>query len=273
MKTKPLHLRSLATAFLLLFTILTAFTQERTITGKITKESTGEPITGVNILLKGTTSGTISDINGDYSLNAITGDILVYSTVGFSTIEIEVSTQSVINVQLREDIQQLEEVVVIGYTNQSKRNISGAISVVDPKDLNTIPASNINQQLQGRAPGVNVLTTGRPGGPVTVNIRGFSTINDNNPLYIIDGMPADWESVAYMNPYDVESIQILKDPSTASIYGARAANGVIILTTKSGKNLGDTRISFDGFFGVTDFSECSKPRTFLNCLILQSLLR
>jgi TonB-linked SusC/RagA family outer membrane protein len=229
--------------------------QELTISGTVT--SNDGPQAGVNILIQGSTYGNITDLDGNYTLIIPNRNVALYETV----IE-PVGNRTVIDVFMREDVAQLKGVIVTGYTSQPIKNISGAVSTIDPEEINTYPASNITQQMQGRAAGVNVLSSGKPGGPTIVNIRGFGTINDNSPLYIIDGMPGDWETVNYLNPNDIESIQILKDASAASIYGARAANGVIIFTTKKGNTQGETKINFNGYFGVqmaTNFPEMLNP--------------
>jgi TonB-linked SusC/RagA family outer membrane protein len=222
---------------------------QNTVTGTVSSED--GPLAGVNVMIQGTTVGNITDLDGKYTLMIPDQNVsLIFSYVGYQSVIESINNRTVIDIFMQVDPTQLEEIIITGYTGQSKRNISGAVSVVDPEEINTIPASNITEQLQGRAPGVNVLSSGRPGGTVTVNIRGMSTINDNNPLYIIDGMPADWETVSYLNPMEIESIQVLKDASAASIYGARAANGVIIFTTKKSKGEGETRLSFDAYVGV-----------------------
>jgi len=270
MLAKPKMSKTLATVLLLLLSIQTALTQERDITGKITSTESNESVPGVNILIKGTTSGTVSDIDGNYRITVKENDILILSAVGFITHEVEVGIQSVIDIKLAIDVSQLDEVVVTGYTAQSKHNISGAVSVVDPEEIKDVPMSSVQGQLQGMAPGVNVIYSGKPGEIPMVRIRGIGTIRVrnqytpwslrdqiapffseyNDPLYIIDGMSADSFTAFNMNPNDIESIQILKDASAASIYGVRAANGVIIMTTKLGQKTKGTTLFFDSYIGV-----------------------
>lgn len=222
--------------------------QERTITGNVTSEN--GPLPGVNVMVMGSTYGNITDMSGNYTLNITSEETrLIFSYVGYKTVQETVGNRTVVDVYMEVEASQLEEVVVTGYTTQTVRNISGAIDVVDVKSMKTLPTSHVSEQLQGRAPGVTVTQSGMPGGPITVRIRGYSTINDNDPLYIIDGTPADQSTVEMLNPADIETAQVLKDASAASIYGARAANGVIIFTTRSGKEKG-TQLSFDAFFGV-----------------------
>ena len=224
--------------------------QERTVSGKVTAQAEGA-LPGVNVYIQGTTVGTITDLEGAFSLQVPGPEaVLVFSSVGFKTQTVTVGAQSVIDVVMVSDVTSLQEVVVTGYTTQSKRNISGAISSVQPEAIKTVPSANVGQQLQGRAAGVTVLQDGEPGGQVQVRIRGFGSVNNNNPLYIVDGTPVDEWTMQDLSPNDVESIQVLKDASTASIYGARAANGVVIITTKSGSKAGKSNISFDGYYGI-----------------------
>ncbi len=239
-----------AFAFILLYffsNVLLA--QDKVITGTVS--SIEGPLPGVNVMVMGSTYGNVTDLDGKYTLYVTEAETtLVFSSVGYKTISEVVGNRSVIDVIMYSDATQMEEVVVTGYATQAVKNFSGAIDVVDVESAKTVPTSNVAAQLQGRAAGVTVTNSGEPGAPVTVRIRGYSTINDNDPLYIVDGAPADQATVEVLNPYDVESVQVLKDASAASIYGARAANGVIILTTKKGKGNDKTNITFEGFVGV-----------------------
>ncbi len=222
-----------------------------TVSGKITDE-TGEPLPGVNILEKGTTNGAVSDTEGKYTLNVLNEtSTLVYSFIGFQSQEIAVSSRSVIDISLNPDIQSLSEVVVVGYNTQQKRDIVGSIATVDEAQLKAFPANNFAQQLQGRAAGVNVGSDNSPGGGVSVRIRGVGSVTGvNDPLYVIDGVPT-LGNLNQINPNDIETIQILKDASTASVYGARANNGVVVITTKKGK-AGATKVSYSMYEGVQD---------------------
>src|SRR5690606_39011311 len=187
-----------------------------------------------------------SDMEGNYSIEVADDQaILVFSFIGYSTVEETVGSRSTINVTLKEEFSALNEVVVTGYGSQSRREITGAVTSVDSDKLLSIPATTFAQQLQGRAAGVTIVNDATPGGGATVRIRGFGTINNNDPLYVIDGVPT--QNQGNLNPNDIESIQILKDASAASIYGSRAANGVIIITTKRG-TVGKPVVSFDAYY-------------------------
>lgn len=206
------------------------------------------PIPGVSIRVKGSSKATASDVNGTFTLSVKKGDVLVFTSVGYQARELVVSNQTSLNVTLNQDLNTLEEVVLTGYSTQVKKDITGAVSVVNVKELTKVQAPNVAQQLQGRAAGVTVTSNNTPGGEATVRVRGFSTINNNDPLYIIDGVPTKG-GLNSINPNNIESMQVLKDASSTSIYGSRAANGVIIITTKKG-SAGDSRITFDTRVGV-----------------------
>ena len=240
--------RLLRTALLIGVLSVQVFAQAQTVTGTVTDVENGEAMVGATVLLKGTTTGTFTDNDGKFTVQANAGDVLVFSYTGYTTQEITVGESNVINVQLVAGLV-LDEVVVTGYTSQRKRDITGAVSVIDAEEMNTITSASFLQRLEGRAAGVNVTTGGAPGGRSTVRIRGISSFQNNDPLYIIDGVPVQDAFNNMLNPADIETIQVLKDPSTASIYGARANNGVIIITTKKGK-AGNVRITYDGYAGV-----------------------
>jgi TonB-linked SusC/RagA family outer membrane protein len=232
---------------LLLFMGLGGFAQEKKVSGRVT-DGTNFGIPGVSVAIKGTTKGTISDADGKYSIDVTASSTtLVFSSIGYIAEEITIGNQTVIDVALTGDSQTLDEIIVTGYGSQSKREITGAVTTVDAKDLASIPATTFAQQLQGRASGLNVVNDATPGGNATVRIRGFGTIGNNDPLFVIDGVPT--ENSGNLNPNDIETIQILKDASAASIYGSRAANGVIIVTTKRGK-VGKPVISFNAYYGT-----------------------
>ncbi len=243
----------------LMLSFAVVMAQERTVSGTVTGEGEG-PLPGVNIFIQGTTVGTISDLDGSYKLEVPGPDaVLIFSSVGYETQAITVGSQSVIDVILQPDITALQEVVVTGYTSQSRRNISGSVTSVEPEDIKKMPVSNFGQAMQGRAPGVIATTSGEPGSPVQLRIRGFGTINNNNPLFILDGTPVSSWDIQQVNPNDIESIQILKDASTASIYGARAANGVVIITTIKGSTKERSEISVDASYGVQLASNLPTP--------------
>ena len=225
--------------------------QTNSISG-IVSDVDGTPLPGVNVLVVGTTNGTQTDFDGNYSISAKQGDVLRFSYIGMKTADITVANSTTINVSMEEDASQLDEVVVTGYGSQAKRDITGSVAIVDAEDLLAIPASTFAQQLQGRAAGITIVNDATPGGEATVRIRGFGTMGNNSPLYIIDGVPSTSQS--NLNPSDIESLQILKDASAASIYGSRAANGVIIITTKKGK-LGKPTITYSTYYGTQSTAE------------------
>ncbi|MBD3627212.1 TonB-dependent receptor [Cyclobacterium sp.] len=216
------------------------------VTGTVS-DDLGDPLPGAAVLVKGTANGTVTNLDGEYTITVPNQEAtLVFSFLGFTNLEEVVGSRTTIDVQLEQGVSGLDEVVVTGYGSQSRREITGAVTSVDSEELLSIPATTFAQQLQGRAAGVTIVNDATPGGGATVRIRGFGTINNNDPLYVIDGVPT--QNQGNLNPNDIESIQILKDASAASIYGSRAANGVIIITTKRGK-VGKPSISFDAFYG------------------------
>lgn len=221
--------------------------QSIAVKGVITDE-TGVGLPGVNILIQGTSTGTISDIDGSYELRADKGSTLVFSFTGYQTQNVAVGDNGTINVRMDPDAQILNEIVVTGYTAQQKKDLTGAVSTVNTETLTQIPSSNITSQLQGRVSGVTVSGDGRPGSAAKVRIRGFSSFSGaNDPLYIVDGVPT--QDISNLNPNDVESISVLKDAGAASIYGSRAANGVILVTTKKGQNSG-IKVNYDMYVGT-----------------------
>lgn len=226
-----------------------AFQQKRTITG-IVKDDRGEPIIGANIVIAGTTNGTTTDIDGNFSLSDVAeNDIINISYIGYLSKEFKVAGKTDFTIMLTEDTQKLEEVVVVGYGMQRKANLSGAVAQVDSKELSNRPISNLSSGLQGLMPGVTVMSgQGRPGQDgATIRIRGVGTLNSSNPYILIDGIES--ASMNQIDPNDIESISVLKDASSAAIYGSKASNGVILITTKRGK-AGETKVSYSGNVGV-----------------------
>ena len=226
---------------------------QQTVTGTIVDE-TGETVIGATIIEKGTTNGTVSDFDGNFSINVKAGSILVFSYVGYLTQELP--AQDGMKVTMHDDALSIEEVVVTGYTTQRKADLTGAVSVVSPSDLAKQNENNPIKAMQGRVPGMNISADGSPSGSATVRIRGIGTLNNNDPLYIIDGVPTK-AGMHELNGNDIESIQILKDAASASIYGSRAANGVIIITTKRGKE-GKVRIDFDASIALQTYTNKMK---------------
>ncbi|WP_455622848.1 SusC/RagA family TonB-linked outer membrane protein [Parabacteroides sp.] len=222
--------------------------QAKKVTGTVT-DAKGEPLLGVNVVVKGTTNGTITDLDGKYSLEVEPNSVLIVSYIGYVTQQVA-ATGNVVNITLKEDTQNLDEVVVVGYGTQQKKDITGSVAVVDTKDLLSSSGSSATQQLQGKAAGVYIGQTGSPGSPSMVRIRGINTVNDNGPLYVIDGVSTRNQDLSSLNPNDIESMQVLKDASSAAIYGAQAANGVILITTKKGTRSGQPKLTYDGYVGV-----------------------
>ena len=208
----------------------TAYSQDVTITGTVT-DANSEPLVGVNVLVKGTTTGAITDIDGNFSVSGKKGSTLVFSYIGMLTQEV-VYKGTALRVVMKDDSKALEEVVVIGYQTVKKSDLTGAVAVVDTKEMKKSAAGTLVSQMQGLATGINVRSSGRAGEDASIEIRGVGSLSNNSPLWVIDGMITD-PGVDF-NPADAESIQILKDASAAAIYGSRAANGVIIVTTKQG---------------------------------------
>lgn len=230
----------------------------KTITGKVTDED-GLPLPGVTVTLKGTTTIVGTDANGMFRIDVPDGQaVLVFSFIGYGSKEITVSDKSVINVTLRADSKSLNEVVVVGYGTQKRANVTGAVSTVSGKTLSSLPVGGVDQALQGRVAGLTVTNNGSPGTAPIIQIRGVSSIGyGSDPLYIIDGFPG---SIGSLDPRDIQSVDVLKDASAAAIYGSRATNGVIIITTKKGTT-GKVQLSFDSYAG---FQEVTKRYDLLN---------
>lgn len=208
--------------------------QAKTVTGTVTDVS-GEPIIGANIRIKGTTTGTITDIDGNFSIEAKPQSVIEVSYIGYLTQETVINNQKSIRFLLKEDTKTLDEVVVIGYGVQKKADLTGSVANINTEKLNTQSNANIGQALQGKIAGVDIVSQGgAPGSGTRIMVRGISTLNNASPLYIVDGMYMN--SIDHINPNDIASIDVLKDASSAAIYGSRAANGVIIVTTKEGSN-------------------------------------
>src|SRR5690348_11318001 len=221
-----------------------AASAQRTVKGRIINNSEHQPVVGATVQLKGTSTGTVTGADGTYSL-AISGDnpTLVISFIGYDKQEVPISGRSTVNVVLQESANNLNELVVTGYSLQRKADITGAVSVVKAIDLVSIPQGNAEQQLQGRVSGVTVITSGEPGTTSQVRIRGYGSFTANNPLYVVDGVPT--YDISEINSNDIETTTVLKDAGSASIYGARAAAGVILITTKHGK-AGPLKVSYNG---------------------------
>ncbi|MFC4097934.1 SusC/RagA family TonB-linked outer membrane protein [Euzebyella saccharophila] len=223
---------------------------QSTVSGTVL-DSEGVPLPGANVFEKGTTNGTQTDFDGNFSLEVDSQATLVISYLGFKSQEVTVNGQSTITITLAEDAAALEEVVVTGYQTETKRETTAAVSVVQAEKLAAIPSGNVEQQLQGRVAGVTVLTNGQPGTTSQIRIRGFGAFGGNEPLYVVDGLPVG--NTEFLNPDDIATTTVLKDAAAASIYGARAANGVVVYTTKSGsRGKRKTEMTINISSGVSD---------------------
>jgi TonB-dependent starch-binding outer membrane protein SusC len=273
MKKNYRGLKRLASVFLFLFVCSVALAQQRLITGKIT-DAAGQALPGVNVVVKGTTNGTATDAGGKFSIEASETDVLNFSFIGYEPQEVRVGAQTVISVALSEDVEMLQEVVVIGYGEVKKSDLTGSVVSVKGETINQSIATGIDQGLIGRVAGISATQmSGQPGGSVSIRIRGTSSVNgDTEPLYVIDGVPVSgnnrnvydmglgavggggkttYSPLSTINPNDIESIEILKDASATAIYGNRGSNGVVIITTKRGKK-GDSKIMYDGYYGIQE---------------------
>jgi TonB-dependent SusC/RagA subfamily outer membrane receptor len=255
--------------FLLLFFILSGLLlpvdgQQKTITGTVTDSEGGQPVAGATVLLKGTTTGTTTDATGRYQISASPGSVLEFRFLGMKTAEAVVGTSNVIDIVLEYELMGVDEVVVVGYGSAIKRTVSGSITKVDTKGLSEMPTVSFESAIQGKTAGVFIeQASGKLGEAVKMRIRGSSSVSaDNQPLYVVDGVPITTESLtngsnqpvsplADISMSDVESIQVLKDASAAAIYGSRASNGVVIITTKRGK-AGATKFNVDYTTGVSN---------------------
>ncbi|MEX0882844.1 MAG: carboxypeptidase-like regulatory domain-containing protein, partial [Cyclobacteriaceae bacterium] len=239
---------------LLLWVIFTAGinslkAQEVSVSGNVTDPS-GESVPGVNILEKGTSNGTVTDLDGNYEITLTSSDAtLVFSFIGFETQEIPIEGRSVVDVVFSEGAQSLEEVVVVGYGTQREKDLTSAISTIRSDDIIKTPNSQAMQSLQGRVAGVQIVSNGAPGAAPTVRVRGIGSFEGGAaPLYVVDGM--FFENIDFLNPNAIETISILKDASASAIYGVRAANGVVVIETKSGGYNQEPEIVYDAYYGM-----------------------
>ncbi|HET7897514.1 MAG TPA: carboxypeptidase-like regulatory domain-containing protein, partial [Flavisolibacter sp.] len=215
------------------------------------RTATGEPLAGATVSVRGTNTSVVSNANGEFAINAPVGSTLVVSYVGYASQEVAVRDNNPLAIQLQTSENELQQ-VVIGYQTVRRRDLTGATAVVNTQNTSKILAASVGEQLQGAVPGVTVRNTGNPGAAPVIEIRGVASFADANPLFVIDGMIAD--ANATVNPDDIASIQVLKDASAAAIYGSRAANGVIIITTKKGRT-GPTQINFSARYGVQNIPQ------------------
>ncbi|RAK02280.1 TonB-linked SusC/RagA family outer membrane protein [Larkinella arboricola] len=239
-------------AFILLIAlVLSTFGQlaaqdTREIQGTVREKVGQAPMPGVNVVIKGTSRGTSTNAEGQFSISAKPSDVLIFSFIGYVSQEIAVGNQTTINMELNADVQALNEIVVTGYSAQRKKDITGSVAIVDMKAVKSVPAGSAVQALQGQASGVNVISSGVPGANSRIFVRGVTSFGDTQPLVIVDGIQADLNNIS---ADDVESIQVLKDAGAAAIYGVRGANGVIVVTTKKGKS-GRPTVTYDAYYGT-----------------------
>lgn len=234
--------------------------QENKIISGLVTDLKGEPVIGANVVEKGTTNGTITDLDGRYSLSISSGQaVLQISYIGYNTLDVPISGKSVVNAALSEDTQKLDEVVVVSYGTQKKRDLTGSISKVNADDLSNLPVGQLGQKLQGQVAGVQInQVSGQPGQGLTFRIRGAASVNGGNePLFVVDGMPIT-SGLNNINPDEIESFSVLKDAAATSLYGSRAANGVVLITTKRGKG-GRTEVSFNASYGVQTVRGLREP--------------
>ena len=235
---------------LLLFSFVFFAQQQKTVTGTVTEGATGDPAIGVTVLVKGSTIGTVTDIDGNYTLSNVPQDAtIVFSYIGMLTIEEPLNGRSVVSVIMAEDVQALDEVVVIGYGSARKRDLTGSIVSLNANEIANRPTTNLISSVQGKVAGVQIVNTGRAGQDPEVRIRGTNSINGYSPLYVVDGLFSD--NINYLNPSDIESMEILKDPSSLAIFGVRGANGVIIVNTKRAKR-GQTVVNVNSSVGFKE---------------------
>src|SRR5665647_43517 len=239
----------LSLVFLMVMTTGMAFAQ-KAITGKVTDES-GASVPGVSVVVKGTTTGTITDMDGKFNLTVPANtQTLSFSFIGMVSVDMPIGQNRVINVSMKSETIGVEEVVVVGYGTRLKEQLTGSISTLSSKDLKVSTSSSAVGRMQGQVAGVTVTNSNTPGGDAFIRVRGMGTINDSSPLYVIDGVPGD--PGFSLNPDDIESISVLKDASSSAIYGTRGANGVILITTKRGKASDKPTITFSTRLGIAN---------------------
>ena len=231
---------------------------QNNVSGNVT-DNEGNPIPGVSVIVQGTNQGTTTDFDGNYSIAVASDQKLLFTSIGFADQIVTVGNQSTLNIVLQESSELLEEIIVTGYGTQTQRETTGAISTVKAADLQAVPSGNIEQQFQGRIPGVTVISNGSPGTTSQIRVRGFGSFGGNQPLYVVDGVPV--ENIDFLNPNDIESSSLLKDAAAASIYGARAANGVFVFQTKQGsRKKSEAKITIDYVTGFTDPNINGSPK-------------
>ena len=238
------------------FVMQFSYAQEKTVTGTVTSAADGLPLPGVNVIVKGTTRGVQTDFDGNYSIKANQGETLTFSFVSMKSADIKIGASSTINLSMQEDIASLDEVVVVAYGTEKKSSVISSVSVVGSEKLEQVPIASFDQMLKGQSPGLHVISgSGQPGSAAKVRIRGTHSINGGStPLYVLDGVPITAGDFATLNANDFESVSVLKDAAATSIYGTRGSSGVILITTKKGKD-GKTRIKYSTQYGVSEIGQ------------------
>jgi TonB-linked SusC/RagA family outer membrane protein len=245
MKTKLLSL-------IILFGSLFMVAQDSTLVGSVSDSSTDGPLPGVSVIIKGTQTGTTSDFDGNFSLTGVSsGDVIQFSYLGYVTQEVQVANSFNISVSLDEDVEALDEVILVGYSTQKASNISGAVTTVSGEDVERLKPTRVEEALQGQS-GLNVISSPNPGGKPSILIRGITSFSGTDPLVVIDGINSSLYDVDALSSSDIESISVLKDASTTALYGVRGGNGVIVITTKSGKKNQETQFTLDTSYGVQE---------------------
>ncbi|WP_115815447.1 SusC/RagA family TonB-linked outer membrane protein [Winogradskyella eximia] len=234
---------------LMLFFSICAFAQQVEINGIVTTESDGMPLPGANVLIKGTSRGTTTDFDGKYTIKVSRGEEIEFSYVGLESLTFLIENQTVLNVALKDDVASLNEVIVIGYGTQKKADLTSAIATINPEELHSTPAAQLVQGFQGKVAGVQISSIGSPGETPQVRIRGTNSLSgDSSPLYVVDGM--FYSSIDFLNSNEIENVTILKDASASAIYGVRASNGVILITTKGGRFNKKAEVTFSSYYGM-----------------------
>ncbi|MCH5230848.1 MAG: TonB-dependent receptor plug domain-containing protein, partial [Muribaculaceae bacterium] len=247
-------LRKRFLSLIALFVALPVFAQNIDVTGTVFDKS-GEPLIGVTVMVEGSANGAATDIDGNYSLRMVPSKgKLVFSYIGYNTVEVEVKGRTKIDVTMDENSKALDELVVVGYGQIKKSDLTGSVSTIDAQAINAKGSASVLESLQGSVPGVNITKqTGRTNGNISIEIRGKSSINSNvTPLYVVDGVETN--DISFLNPQDIERVDILKDASSTAIYGSRATAGVVMVTTKSGAGAhkgAQATISYDGYYGIS----------------------
>ena len=226
--------------------------QDSTLVGSVSDSSTDGPLPGVSVVIKGTQNGTTSDFDGNFSLSGVnSGDIIQFSYIGYVTQEVQVGSSFNISVSLEEDVEALDEVVLVGYSTQKASNISGSVTTVSSEAIEKLKPSRVEEALQGQS-GLNVISAPNPGGKPSILIRGITSFSGTDPLVVIDGINSSLYDVDALSSSDIETVSVLKDASTTALYGVRGGNGVIVITTKSGKKNQETQFTLDSSYGVQE---------------------